>query len=143
MVPDVGADHVDQPVGGGDGEAPPVALAWVMGQPGVTSPIIGPRTTEQLEDNLAAADVELTEDDRHAIDRLVPSGHHVAPYYEADFDPHRFQSLAVAKFRLPTHAPLRPLRVTPHPFLLRFKKLVGPKGSLPARPHGPNPSFPS
>ena len=61
-----------------------------MGQPGVTSPIIGPRTTEQLEDNLAATDVELTEDDRHGIDRLVSPGHHVVPYYEADFGPHRF-----------------------------------------------------
>ncbi|HYG56800.1 MAG TPA: aldo/keto reductase, partial [Symbiobacteriaceae bacterium] len=30
------------------------ALAWVMHQPGVTSPILGPRTTEQLADNLAA-----------------------------------------------------------------------------------------
>ena len=76
---------------GHDATVSQIALAWVMGQPGVTSPIIGPRTTEQLEDNLAAADVELTEDDRHAIDRLVPPGHHVAPYYEADFGPHRFR----------------------------------------------------
>ena len=76
---------------GHDATMSQIALAWVMGQPGVTSPIIGPRTAEQLEDNLAAADFELTEDDRHAIDRLVPPGHHVAPYYEADFGPHRFR----------------------------------------------------
>jgi aryl-alcohol dehydrogenase-like predicted oxidoreductase len=36
-----------------------VALAWVMGRPGVSSTIIGARTMEQLEDNLAAADVLL------------------------------------------------------------------------------------
>lgn len=36
-----------------------VANAWVLAQPGVTSSIIGPRTVEQLEDNLAATDVTL------------------------------------------------------------------------------------
>ena len=30
------------------------ALAWTLAKPGVTSPIIGPRTMEQLEDNLGA-----------------------------------------------------------------------------------------
>ena len=68
-----------------------VALAWVMARPGVTSPIVGPRTMEQLEDNLAAVDVELTEDDLQAIDGLIPPGQNVAPYYEADFGPHRFR----------------------------------------------------
>jgi aryl-alcohol dehydrogenase-like predicted oxidoreductase len=38
-----------------------VALAWVMRQAGVTSPIFGARTVEQLEDNLAAADLSLDE----------------------------------------------------------------------------------
>ncbi|MEM8766952.1 MAG: aldo/keto reductase [Pseudomonadota bacterium] len=35
-----------------------VALAWTMQQPGVTSPIFGARTMEQLEDNLGAVEVE-------------------------------------------------------------------------------------
>ena len=118
-------------------------FAWVMGQPGVTSPIIGPRTTEQLEDNLAAADVELTEDDRHAIDRLIPARPPCCSVLRSGLRPAPLPGLAVAKFRLPTHAPLRPLRVDSAPLLLRLKRLVGPKGSLPARPHGPNPSFPS
>ncbi|WP_224243349.1 aldo/keto reductase [Hyalangium gracile] len=39
-----------------------VALAWVLRQPAVTSPIIGARTIEQLEDNLRALDVELPGD---------------------------------------------------------------------------------
>ena len=38
------------------------ALAWVMGRPGVASPILGARTLEQLEDNLAAIDVRLAPD---------------------------------------------------------------------------------
>ncbi len=36
-----------------------VALAWVAGRPGVTSPILGARTLAQLDDNLAALEVEL------------------------------------------------------------------------------------
>ena len=39
-----------------------VALAWVAAQPAVTSVILGARTVEQLTDNLAAADVDLTAD---------------------------------------------------------------------------------
>jgi aryl-alcohol dehydrogenase-like predicted oxidoreductase len=37
-----------------------IALAWVAAQPAVTSVILGARTVEQLTDNLAAADLELT-----------------------------------------------------------------------------------
>ncbi len=67
------------------------ALAWVAGQPGVTSPIIGPRTMEQLEDNLKAADVSLTDEDRKAVDQIVRPGTHISPYYEGDFGPHPFR----------------------------------------------------
>jgi len=68
-----------------------LALAWVMQQPGITSPIIGPRTMEQLEDNLKAFDVTVTAEDREIIDGLVPPGTHVSPYYEADFGPHPYR----------------------------------------------------
>ena len=51
-----------------------LALAWVVQQPGVTSPIIGPRTMEQLVDNLGTLEVEITDEDRAAIDQLVPPG---------------------------------------------------------------------
>ncbi len=67
------------------------ALAWCMHQPGVTSPIIGPRTMEQLEDNLKALDVQITEEDRARVDTIMPKGSMVAPYYEADFGPHPFR----------------------------------------------------
>ncbi|MBE0609574.1 MAG: aldo/keto reductase [Dehalococcoidia bacterium] len=62
-----------------------LSLAWVMQQPGVTSPIIGPRTMEQLEDNLKAVDVTITEDDQKAINRVIRPGTNVSPYYEADW----------------------------------------------------------
>ena len=67
------------------------ALAWVMAQPGVTSPIIGPRTMAQLEDNLAAAELSITSEAFEAVDRIIPPGRMVAPFYEADFGPHRFR----------------------------------------------------
>lgn len=67
-----------------------LALAWVMHQPGVTSPIIGPRTMEQLEDNLGALEVEISEDDRARIDELAPPGEVMVPYYEAEFGPSRW-----------------------------------------------------
>ena len=38
-----------------------VALAWLLGRPGVTSVVIGARTEEQLADNLAAAELELSD----------------------------------------------------------------------------------
>ena len=67
------------------------ALAWCAQQPGITSPIIGPRTMEQLVDNLGALDVKVTDEDKTRIDALVPPGREVVPYYEADFGPHSFR----------------------------------------------------
>jgi aryl-alcohol dehydrogenase-like predicted oxidoreductase len=64
-----------------------LSLAWCVQQPGVTSPIIGPRTMEQLEDNLVALTVSITDDDRARIDEVVTPGRMIAPYYEADFGP--------------------------------------------------------
>jgi len=68
-----------------------VALAWCAQQPGVTSPIIGPRTMSQLEDNLGAAEVEITDKDRARIDEVAPPGRAVVSYYEADFGPPRWR----------------------------------------------------
>ena len=64
------------------------AVAWAMAQPGITSPIIGPRTFEQLEDNIGAFDVEITEADKKAVNSIVRPGSYVSPYYEAEFGPH-------------------------------------------------------
>jgi aryl-alcohol dehydrogenase-like predicted oxidoreductase len=51
-----------------------LALAFVLEHPGVTSAIIGPRTMEQLEDLLKAADVRLSDEVLDGIDELVPPG---------------------------------------------------------------------
>lgn len=45
-----------------------VALAWLLGRPGVTSPIIGPRSIEQFEDNLGALGFDLDPDLRRQLD---------------------------------------------------------------------------
>ncbi len=50
------------------------ALAWCLQVPGVTCPIIGPRTLEQVTDNLGALNVSLTPDDVKAVDDLNPPG---------------------------------------------------------------------
>ena len=51
-----------------------LALAFVLAHPAVTAPIIGPRTMEQLESQLGAADVQLTDDVLDRIDEIVPAG---------------------------------------------------------------------
>lgn len=50
------------------------ANAWALRHPAVTSVIIGPRTMEQLEDSLAALEVEITDAEAARIDELVPPG---------------------------------------------------------------------
>ncbi len=70
-----------------------LALAWCVQQPGVTSPIIGPRNIEQLEDNLGALQVQIEQEDREEIDRLNGPGRMASPFYEADFGPHQFPVL--------------------------------------------------
>jgi len=47
-----------------------VALKWVQDRPGVTSTIIGARTLEQLDANLAALDVDLPDDQRARLDEV-------------------------------------------------------------------------
>ncbi|HEY1524048.1 MAG TPA: aldo/keto reductase [Solirubrobacteraceae bacterium] len=56
-----------------------MALAFVIRHPAVTAAIIGPRTTEHLESQLPAADVELPDDVLDRIDEIVPPGSTVNP----------------------------------------------------------------
>ena len=51
-----------------------LAIAFVLQHPGVTAPIIGPRTMEHLESQLPAAGLTLTEDILDRIDEIVPPG---------------------------------------------------------------------
>jgi aryl-alcohol dehydrogenase-like predicted oxidoreductase len=58
---------------------PQVALAWLLGVPGVTAPIIGPRTLDQLDDLLGATELELDPDERRALEEPAPPPE-VAPH---------------------------------------------------------------
>ena len=51
-----------------------LAIAWTVEHPAVTSAIIGPKTPEQLDDLLGAADVRLSSDVLDAIDEIVAPG---------------------------------------------------------------------
>ncbi|MEA2282903.1 MAG: hypothetical protein QOK21_3510 [Solirubrobacteraceae bacterium] len=51
---------------------PQIALAWLLGVEGVTAPIVGPRTLEQLEGVLGADAIELTAEERAALEAPAP-----------------------------------------------------------------------
>jgi aryl-alcohol dehydrogenase-like predicted oxidoreductase len=53
-----------------DCSAARISLAWLLAKPFVTSVIIGAKRMEQLEDNLAAADLELTADEMKTLDEV-------------------------------------------------------------------------
>ena len=57
-----------------------VALAWLVDRPAVTSVILGARTTEQLADNLAAADLQLSTDEVNQLTRVSQPHAGVYPY---------------------------------------------------------------
>jgi NDP-hexose C3-ketoreductase / dTDP-4-oxo-2-deoxy-alpha-D-pentos-2-ene 2,3-reductase len=56
-----------------------VALAWLADRPGVTAPIVGPRTLAQLEANLAALENPLDADTLAELDRIFPGPGGPAP----------------------------------------------------------------
>jgi aryl-alcohol dehydrogenase-like predicted oxidoreductase len=62
------------------GEPPAaVALAWLLHNPIVTAPIIGPRTIEQLESAIRATEVTLEEDVLAKLDEIFPGPGGEAP----------------------------------------------------------------
>ncbi len=74
-----------------------IALAWCVHQPGITSPIIGPRTKEQLTDSLAALNIQFSDEDFKRLDAVAPPGRASVPYYGHDglawttWGPHKFR----------------------------------------------------
>ena len=52
----------------------PMAIAFVLRHPAITAAIIGPRTVEHLESQLAAADVVLSDEVLDRIDAINPPG---------------------------------------------------------------------
>jgi aryl-alcohol dehydrogenase-like predicted oxidoreductase len=70
-----------------------VSLAWLLQQPGVTSAIIGPRSISHLEDNLAATQVTIDEDDCQRLDEVARPELAIVPYYHGsmiDFAPSQY-----------------------------------------------------
>jgi aryl-alcohol dehydrogenase-like predicted oxidoreductase len=62
------------------GETPAdIGLAWLLHQPAVTAPIVGPRTLEQLDGSLRALEVDLDEATRQRLDEIFPGPGGTAP----------------------------------------------------------------
>lgn len=51
-----------------------LSLAWVMSNPIITAPIIGPKTMDHLNDYLKTVDLKVPEEFKRKIDELIPSG---------------------------------------------------------------------
>lgn len=71
-----------------------LALAWVARQPGITSPIIGPRTMAHLEDHLGAVNVTFSAEDLARLDEVSPPEDAIVLYYTGrliDFKPPQFR----------------------------------------------------
>jgi aryl-alcohol dehydrogenase-like predicted oxidoreductase len=62
-----------------DEEPANVALAWLLAQPVVTAPIVGPRTIEQLDGELRALEVKLPQDVLDKLDKIFPGPGGAAP----------------------------------------------------------------
>jgi aryl-alcohol dehydrogenase-like predicted oxidoreductase len=58
-----------------------LATLWVKEQPGITAPIVGPRTMEHLETALSILEKTLDQEDAAFCDSLVPPGSAVANYF--------------------------------------------------------------
>ena len=58
-----------------------LALCWCKDQPGITAPIVGPRTLEQLQELLPVLDMTLSEAERAACDALNPPGGAVVNFH--------------------------------------------------------------
>ncbi len=61
-----------------------LALLWTKDQPGITAPIVGPRTLAHLEDALVVLDKSLNDADRPLFDALVHPGNAVADFHNSN-----------------------------------------------------------
>jgi len=61
-----------------------LALLWCKDQPGITSPIVGPRTEEQLRDALGVLERRLDDADRERLDALNGPGNAVSDFHNSN-----------------------------------------------------------
>ncbi len=62
-------------------EPAPLALRWVLDQPGITAAITGPRTAAHLETALAALELAIPPEMAATLDELYPPGSHAADFF--------------------------------------------------------------
>jgi aryl-alcohol dehydrogenase-like predicted oxidoreductase len=67
-----------------DMTASQLALLWAKDQPGITAPIIGPRTLAHLQDNLAVLEHTLADDDRRALDAINGPGNAISDFHNSN-----------------------------------------------------------
>ncbi len=67
-------EALKQVAAGRDASPARVALAWVLGRPAISSVIIAARKIEQLEDNIGAVDLRLSEDEVRILDAASDPG---------------------------------------------------------------------
>jgi len=60
------------------------SLLWLKDQPGITAPIVGPRTVEHLTDHLTILEKKFDEEDRKLVDDLVNPGNAVADFFNSN-----------------------------------------------------------
>ena len=61
-----------------------LALLWAKDQPGITAPIIGPRTLDHLKDNLAVLERALADEDRQALDEVNGPGSAISDFHNSN-----------------------------------------------------------
>ena len=61
-----------------------LAILWCKDQPGITSPIIGPRTMSHLEEFIPIMDMTLSDEDRKSMDEFVHPGNAVADFFNSN-----------------------------------------------------------
>jgi len=60
------------------------SLAWVLRQPGITAPIIGPASVDHLHSSLKALQVRFCEEDQLRINKIAPPGQAVSNYFDTN-----------------------------------------------------------
>ena len=61
-----------------------LSLLWCKDQPGITAPIVGPRTMAHLEDFIPVMEMKLADDDRPLFDAIVHPGNAVADFFNSN-----------------------------------------------------------
>lgn len=67
------------------------SVAWVLKQSAVSSVIIGPRTAQQLTDNIGALDISLSKEELDHIDAVAPPASVISSYHNGDWRPNLFR----------------------------------------------------